>query len=103
MLKSANIPAVLIEMGYLSNPEQEKLLLSELDKVEKDSREITRVFLRDNSVKQRLCGVGVLSRQDAYDLGCVGPTLRASGIDQDMRKLGYAVQEVPVELTTRQR
>ncbi|HEY5915143.1 MAG TPA: nickel-dependent hydrogenase large subunit [Verrucomicrobiae bacterium] len=72
------------------DPEQEKLLLSELDKVEKESREITRVFLRDNSVKQRLCGVGVLSRQEADDLGCVGPTLRASGIGQDMRKLGYA-------------
>jgi ech hydrogenase subunit E len=71
-------------------PEQEKQLLSELDKIDKDTREITRVFLRDNSVRQRLGGVGVLSRQEAYDLGCVGPTLRASGIAQDMRKLGYA-------------
>ena len=48
------------------------------------------MFLNDNSVKARLCGVGVLSRQEAYDLGCVGPTLRASGVAQDMRQLGYA-------------
>ena len=27
-------------------------------------------------------------RQEAYDLGCVGPMLRASGVAQDMRQLG---------------
>jgi len=70
--------------------EQQKMILGELDKIERESREITQVFLRDSSVKQRLCGVGVLSRDEAYGLGCVGPTLRASGIKQDMRKLGYA-------------
>jgi ech hydrogenase subunit E len=70
--------------------EQLQKMLMELDQVEKDSREITRVFLHDSSVKARLGGVGVLSRQDAYELGCVGPTLRASGVAQDMRTLGYA-------------
>jgi ech hydrogenase subunit E len=49
-------------------------------------REITSVFLNDNSVKKRLRGVGVLSRQQAHDLGCVGPVLRASGVAQDMRQ-----------------
>lgn len=63
---------------------------TDLAKIEQDIRDITNVFLHDRSVKDRLCGVGVLSRQDAYDLGCVGPTLRASGVSQDMRKLGYA-------------
>jgi N-acetylmuramoyl-L-alanine amidase len=29
VLKSANMPAVLVEMGYLSNPDQEKLLTSD--------------------------------------------------------------------------
>ncbi len=62
----------------------------ELDAIETETREITRVFLNDQSVKDRLCGVGVLSRDEAYDLGCVGPMLRASGIGQDMRQLGYA-------------
>ena len=67
-----------------------KSMLAELNQIERDIREITKVFIHDNSVKARLCGVGVLSRQDAYDLGCVGPTLRASGVAQDMRQLGYA-------------
>src|SRR5512133_659092 len=73
-------------------------LLKEIDGIEKDTREITNVFFKDSSVKARLCGVGVLSRQDAYDLGCVGPTLRASGVAQDMRQLGYAAfKDLPVE------
>lgn len=65
-------------------------ILKELDRIERDCREITEVFLNDSSVKDRLCGVGVLSRKDAYQLGCVGPMARASGVAQDLRALGYA-------------
>jgi ech hydrogenase subunit E len=72
------------------SPEALKQMLVDLKAIEKDTRDITKVFLDDSSVKDRLCGVGVLSRQDAYDLGCVGPTLRASGVSQDLRQLGYA-------------
>ena len=76
--------------------------LSELEIIERDTREITKVFIHDNSVKKRLGGVGVLSRQEALDFGCVGPVLRASGVAQDMRKLGYAAyQDLPVEPVTR--
>src|ERR1039457_6995593 len=65
-------------------------------------RDITKVFINDNSVKKRLCGVGVLSRQEAYELGCVGPTLRASGGAQDMRQLGSAaLKALPVQPITR--
>jgi ech hydrogenase subunit E len=64
--------------------------LQDLEVVEQETREITKVFIQDRSVKARLCGVGVLSKQEAYDLGCVGPTLRASGVAQDIRTLGYA-------------
>jgi Ni,Fe-hydrogenase III large subunit len=49
-----------------------------------------RVFLNDFTVRHRLCGVGVLSKDDAYQLGAVGPMARASGIAQDMRSTGYA-------------
>ncbi len=65
-------------------------LLAMLVEAERESHEIVNVFLNDNTVKHRLCGVGTLSREDAYQLGCVGPTLRASGWAQDTRKLGYA-------------
>ncbi len=77
-------------------------ILKELDEIEKDMREIARVFLEDKSVKARLCGIGTLSKQEAYELGCVGPMLRASGVAQDMRTLGYAAfGDIAVEPVTR--
>lgn len=79
-----------------------KSMAAELDLIERDIRDITKVFIKDSSVKARLCGVGVLARQDAYDLGCVGPTLRASGVAQDMRQLGYAAfKDLQVQPITR--
>jgi len=77
-------------------------ILNDLEIIERDIRDITAVFLGNRSIKARLCGVGVLSREAAYDLGCVGPTLRASGIAQDMRQLGYAAfKDLEVRPVTR--
>lgn len=59
-------------------------ILKEMGEIEADMRDIVNVFLHDSSVKARLCGVGVLTKQEANDLGCVGPMLRASGVAQDM-------------------
>jgi ech hydrogenase subunit E len=79
-----------------------KNILKEIDVIEQELREVTKVFLNDRSVKARLCGVGVLSKQEAYDLGCVGPTLRGSGVAQDMRRQGYAAfNDIPIEPITR--
>lgn len=67
-----------------------KEIVRKLQEYFKEVRDITDVFMNDSSVKHRLVGVGVLSKEQAFVLGAVGPTLRASGIKQDMRKLGYA-------------
>jgi ech hydrogenase subunit E len=76
--------------------------LTELAVIEKDLREVTQVFLNDNAVKRRLRGIGALSGQEAHELGCVGPVLRASGVAQDIRKLGYAAYaELEMEPVTR--
>ncbi len=56
--------------------------------IEKEIREYTSVFINDTSVKNRLTGVGVLSREDAEALCTVGPMARASGLRQDMRLAG---------------
>lgn len=61
-----------------------------MEKMEKETKEITDVFLNDTSVKLRTKGVGVLSKEAASDLGAVGPMAKASGIDFDMRTTGYA-------------
>lgn len=61
-----------------------------LDVFEQELKPVTDVFIKDSSVKHRLCGVGVLTKEDAYALGAVGPMARASGIALDTRKMGYA-------------
>ena len=57
---------------------------------EKELKELTKTFLNDSAVNSRLRDVGFLTKQQAHDLGAVGPFMRASGIALDNRKLGYA-------------
>lgn len=68
-----------------------KRVMDILDEFEHTLHDATNVFLRDSSVKHRMKGLGVLSMEDAANLGAVGPMARASGIAVDQRKLlGYA-------------
>jgi len=71
--------------------------LRTMEKLLKEFREefsrVEKVMLTDQSVKHRLKGIGVLSAEDAFNLGAVGPFLRASGVDMDIRKTGYAVYD----------
>ena len=70
--------------------EQLKKVRAVADDLEKDMKAIEPVFTNDYTVKHRLCGVGVITKEEAYKLGVVGPMARASGLTQDLRKLGYA-------------
>ena len=69
--------------------EKLKKMLDILDGLQASLEEITGAFLKDSSVVHRLAGLGVLSAEDAFALGSVGPMARASGIPMDMRELGY--------------
>ena len=71
-------------------PESVKHILSELGVISNDFAKVEHVFKNDITVAKRLRGVAVLDKTKAYQLGCVGPVARASGIGQDMRRLGYA-------------
>lgn len=70
-----------------------KKIADVMNSIEKEISEITNVFLYDSSVKHRTKGIGILSKQAAMDLGAVGPMARASGVELDMRKLGYGAYE----------
>ena len=74
-------------------PEMLEKIKSVMDSIAKELKELTDVFLNDYSVKHRTKGVGVLSKEMAMELGAVGPMARASGVESDMRKTGYAVYE----------
>lgn len=61
-----------------------------MDIIDRELKELTAVFFKDSSVKYRTQGVGVLSKQLAYDLGAIGPMAKASGVNLDMRTQGYS-------------
>ncbi len=67
-----------------------KAIQADMEAMRVELKAVTDVFINDSSVKNRLCGVGPLSREDAWHLGAVGPVLRASGVSSDNRMLGYA-------------
>ena len=71
------------------SPDQIRWILSEIDIVEKEVRQLQDTIMNDYTVKARTCEVGVLTKDQAYELGAAGPTLRGSGVAQDMRMLGY--------------
>ena len=44
-------------------------------------------MLNNNKIfRDRMAGVGALSREDALATGCTGPILRSAGVDYDVRK-----------------
>ncbi len=77
--------------GTRKDIEDDKLkqILKELDDIEKEYKKVADVFIKDYTISHRWCDVGVLSKENAYKLGAVGPTARASGLVQDMRLLRY--------------
>ncbi|WP_243368633.1 nickel-dependent hydrogenase large subunit [Fundidesulfovibrio soli] len=70
--------------------EQKTWILAEIDKIEAEVRQLEKTLLNDYTVKSRCCGKGVLTKEQAHQLGAVGPMLRGSGWAQDVRMTGYA-------------
>ena len=80
------------------------MLLTMLDALEREiTRSVIPIFTSNRTALSRCAGVGVLTRDQARSFGVVGPTARASGLPQDLRRdAPYAAYEsmrftVPVE------
>ena len=78
--------------GVRKEVSDEKLgeISERLESLGRETKDVTTVLIHDYSVRHRLKGLAVLTGEEAYALGAVGPTLRASGVAVDMRQLGYA-------------
>jgi len=78
--------------GVKKNIENDVLerIVRTLKDMEAEFKPLANVFIDDYSIKHRFSNVGMLSKEDAYKLGAVGPVLRGSGVSIDMRKIGYA-------------
>ena len=77
--------------GVRKDISSEKLddMVAGLDAMKKELHDLNNVFFHDSSVKHRTVNIGVVSKQDAYDFGAVGPTARGSGVPLDIRMTGY--------------
>lgn len=89
ILSVNTIGGVLKDMdaGMLSS------ILETIDTMEKEVQPLIKTFLTDITVQNRLRGVGRLTKEQAIELGAVGPMLRASGESYDARRLGYAAYD----------
>lgn len=85
------IPSVNIVGGVRRDitPEQKKVIIDTLDIIRKESDSLVKVVTNDYTVKARTVGVGVVTKEQAFALGCVGPVLRASGVSEDVRLTKY--------------
>ena len=57
-----------------------------LDKIEGVMVEVAAMLNGNKIFRDRMAGVGALSKADALATGCVGPIARAAGVDYDVRK-----------------
>lgn len=57
-----------------------------LDKIELSNLKLRDMLLADKTVALRTQGVGVLTTEDSYRIGAVGPHARASAVPVDVRK-----------------
>lgn len=66
-------------------------IVKRLKELEPELNDVRNVFINDYSVQHRFKGVGIINKEDAYHLGILGPTAKASGLAYDARKIGYAM------------
>jgi len=72
-------------------------IVAKLGEVEESFVGAARVFTEDPSIRHRLRGLGVLTREDAIAADAVGPMARASGLPIDVRASGPLYQGLEVE------
>jgi Ni,Fe-hydrogenase III large subunit len=84
-------------------PDPDRVLAAVREIEQETKRTLIPIFTGDPTLRARCAGAGVLSREQALAWGAVGPTARASGLSQDIRRAApYAMYErldfqVPVE------
>ncbi len=66
--------------------EQAERTLKMLDKIEASTLKLRDILLADKTVALRTQGVGVMTTEDSYRIGAVGPHARASAVPVDVRK-----------------
>jgi NADH-quinone oxidoreductase subunit D len=66
--------------------DQLAIISKTVDALEDRTKYYIHLAQEELTLKARLSGVGMLSKEDALTLGAVGPVARASGVDRDVRR-----------------
>ncbi len=61
-------------------------LTTTLDKIEDVMVEVETLLNNNKIFRDRMAGIGAMSKDDAIATGCVGPIARACGVDYDVRR-----------------
>ena len=77
-------------------------IIDSLDFLEKRTKYYMKVLSSEQTVLKRTVDIGVLKPEDAVELCAVGPTLRASGVKNDVRRDDpyAAYDEIPFNIVT---
>ena len=89
-ISGARVTASFIVPGGVRRDVDEKTLRfikSMTYTMEEKLEKFERIFVKNPAVIMRLKDVGVLEKKDAIKFGVVGPFLRASGVEYDVRKV----------------
>ena len=88
-ISGARLTHSYIRVGGVNKDLPEELpakLLHTLGQIEKVMIEVEGLLNNNKIFRDRMAGIGALSREDAIATGCVGPIARACGVDYDVRK-----------------
>lgn len=73
-------------VSVIMEKNKKALLIDTLEKVMEDFKELHKMLSSSDSFMDRVDGTGILRRKTAEDMGIVGLSARASGIEIDLRK-----------------
>lgn len=80
-----------------AQPEAIKLIKWFIDQFIPNLDECEKLLNTNRIFVERLDGIGIISNEDAIDLGFTGPNLRASGVDLDLRRATPYLQYDKIE------
>ncbi len=82
------------------NKEESEKILEKLNEIEERFKYLYAKSLESGNYLDRLHNTGIISKEKALEIGLTGPSLRASGVNEDLRKFDnyYSSIETPVKL-----
>jgi len=88
-ISGARLTHTYVRVGGVNKDLPEELpakLAHTLDQIEKVMVEVEGLLNNNKIFRDRMAGIGAMTKEDAIATGCVGPIARACGVDYDVRK-----------------